>query len=226
MRNVFQKIMISGIIVVISSILNIAAAQVDTLAVARPDTTVQQKTKETQQKKSKKRKDEFILYAGVNLNQFYIGSSQYESPAALGYHLGGAYKRGKFFYWQVGARYNNPVYSLKDVTTGQEESDFLILREIDIPITGGINFLSFVNRIVALRVFVSLDPSFILGIRKNDFAFTKDDLNTFIFNGQAGAGINVAFLVIEAGYNYGFQDQFKDFGSKTGQIFVNLGFRF
>ena len=225
MKKITKRSLFAILIIIVVSFCKFSFAQTDTAKVVQPDTTIQQKEKE-KQKKDKKRKDEFILYAGVNMNQFYIASEKYESPIAVGYHLGGAYKRGKFLYWQVGARYNNPVYTLKDVTTGQEVSDFLILREIDVPITGGINFLSFVNRILALRVFVSLDPAFVLGVKKNDFGFTKDDLNTFVFYGQAGAGISVAFLVIEAGYNYGFQDQFKDFGSKPGQIFVNLGFRF
>jgi hypothetical protein len=44
--------------------------------------------------------------------------------------------------------------------------------------------------------------------------------------GQGGIGINVAFVLLEAGYNYGFQDLHKDHKSKPGQVFVNLGFRF
>ena len=86
--------------------------------------------------------------------------------------------------------------------------------------------MSFVNRIVALRLYISAVPSFALGVGDNDFGFTKDDINTFIFYGQGGIGVSVAFIVLDVGYNYGFQDQFKDFDSSPGQVFVNLGFRF
>ena len=39
------------------------------------------------------------------------------SSTNLGYHLGFNYKRGKFFYWQVGARFNNAVYKLEELGT-------------------------------------------------------------------------------------------------------------
>jgi hypothetical protein len=107
-----------------------------------------------------------------------------------------------------------------------DSTDNLGIRSIDIPVTGGINFLSALNRIVALRVFVSAVPGFALGVGDNDLGFTKDDIETFCMYAQGGIGVNVAFLVIEAGYNYGLTNVFTNADSKPGQIFVNLGFRF
>jgi len=54
-----------------------------------------------------------------------------------------------------------------------------------------------------------------------------DHINAFNLYGQAGVGVDVAFLFVEAGYNYGFIDLFKnDVKSNPNQIFINLGFRF
>ncbi len=101
------------------------------------------------------------------------------------------------------------------------------VRQIDVPITGGINFLSITSRIVGIRVYVSAVPSFALGVGSNDLGITKDDLNSFILYGQGGVGIDVAFIFVEAGFNYGFTNLFKtDFQSNPYQLFVNLGFRF
>ena len=101
------------------------------------------------------------------------------------------------------------------------------VRNIDIPITGGINFLSVTSRIVGLRVYVSAIPSFALGVGNNDHGVTKDDLNSFMLYGQAGIGLDVAFLFLEAGFNYGFTNLLKnDFQSNPYQLFLNLGFRF
>ena len=101
------------------------------------------------------------------------------------------------------------------------------VRQIDVPITGGINFLSVTSRIVGIRVYVSAVPSFALGVGSNDLGITKDDLNSFILYGQGGVGIDVAFIFVEAGFNYGFTNLFKnDFQSNPYQLFVNLGFRF
>jgi hypothetical protein len=192
-------------------------AQVDTVQAAIPDTVVQQKTKKEQ--KTGKRKDEFIPYAGVNFNHI----SDLETDMGIGYHLGFNYKRGKFFYWQVGARFNNAVYRLSDAN---DSTDNVGIRSIDIPITGGINFLSFTNRVLALRLFVSAVPGFAVGVGENDLGFTKDAIESFCLYGQGGIGVNVAFLVLEAGYNYGLTNVFTTTDSKPGQVFVNLGFRF
>jgi hypothetical protein len=228
MKTNLLKVLSLCLIFIVGSIFNGIKAQVDTTKVAQPDTTVQEKGKE-EKKSDKKRKDEFIFYGGVNFNKLSVSESQYESNMKAGYHIGFDYKRGKFFYWQVGLRYNNAIYELKDVSespVSSEPADFAI-RALDIPITGGINFLSAINRIVALRIFISAVPSFNLGMGDNDLGFTKDDLNTFIMYGQGGIGINVAFIVLEAGYNYGFQDMLtNDRQSNPGQVFVNLGFRF
>jgi len=101
------------------------------------------------------------------------------------------------------------------------------VRNIDVPITFGINFLTFVNRIVGLRVYVSAVPSFTLGVGDNKLGISMDHINAFNLYGQAGVGVDVAFLFVEAGYNYGFIDLFKnDVKSNPNQIFINLGFRF
>jgi hypothetical protein len=198
--------------------------QVDTTAVSQPDTTAQVKGKEdkTEDKKDdKKRRDEFIPYVGVNFNQI----PDLETDMGIGYHFGFNYKRGKFFYWQVGAQFNNAGYSLTE-ESGFDTTGNIGVRNINIPITGGINFLSFTNRILALRIFVSAVPGYVVGVGENDFDISKDYLESFILYGQGGIGVNVAFLVIEAGYNYGFTNVFTSTDSRPGQIFVNLGFRF
>jgi hypothetical protein len=205
---------------------NVALPQTDSLKVAQPDTTIQEKGKK-ENKDDKKRKDEFIPYVGVNFNSLNVSSDEiYESSIGVGYHIGFDYKRGKFFYWQVGARFNGARYNLKTIES--DSADFIgaPVYDIDIPITGGINFLSALNRVVALRIFISAVPAINLGVGENDLGITKDDINSFVLYGQAGLGVNVAFLVIEAGYNFGFQDMLKEYESKPGQVFINLGFRF
>ena len=226
--NILRSLAIS-LVVLATAFFNTLIAQVDTTQVAAPDTTIQEKGKE-EKKDDRKRKDEFIAYAGVNFNLLSVSSEVYESATMVGYHLGGAYKRGKFFYWQVGARFNNAVYNIRDLAipsdSANSEDHVFAVRGIDIPITGGINFLSALNRIFALRLFVSADPAINFGVGDNDLGITKDDINSFIIYGQAGLGFNVAFFLLEAGYNYGFQDLHKDHESKPGQVFINLGFRF
>lgn len=183
------------------------------------------------EKKEKKRKDEFKVYVGANFSQLNLVNDRYYSNMGVGWDLGFAYKRGKFFYWEIGARYNNPVYTIKDNEVPVDSSSIFDgafgVRQIDVPITGGINFLSVTSRIVGLRVFLSAVPSFGLGVGSNDLGITKDNLNSFIFYGQGGVGVDIAFFYIEGSVNYGFTNLFKaDFQSNPINLVVNLGFRF
>ncbi len=102
------------------------------------------------------------------------------------------------------------------------------MKRIDIPVSFGINFLfSVTSRIVGLRVFVSAIPSFAIDVGDNDLDFSMDNVNAFNFFGQAGAGVDVVFIFIEAGFNYGFNDLFQDYStSNPSQPNINLGFRF
>jgi Outer membrane protein beta-barrel domain len=210
-------------------ISNVAMAQVDTtIKPILVDTmkAVQTDTSATALKDQKKKKDKFLIYAGVNFSNLDIGSSQVEANSGLGYHLGFAYKSGSFFYWQVGARYNSAVYNFVRTSTNTDTSK-LTVGAFDVPLTAGINFLSFADRLVALRVFVSAVPSFTTGVGENNLNITKDNVNSFILYGQAGIGVDIAFLMIETGYNYGFQNLLKDYSnSNPGQFYVSLGFRF
>ncbi len=208
-------------------------AQTDSLRVnpQTQNTVAEQPVSKKKQKRDRKRRDEFKLHAGLSLNQMSISSDVYKSEINLGYQFGASYKRGRFFYWELGARYNNPVYDLVDATIPADFSDKMDgsfgIRNIDVPISFGINILSITSRIVGLRVFVSAVPTFALGVGSNDLGITKDNINSFVMFGQGGVGVDVAFLYLEAGLNYGFTDVFtEDIQSKPYQVFLNLGFRF
>jgi len=221
MKPILKSGLSIGLMVLVASFYNVAIAQPDSTVVVQPDSTMQKNT-EDEKKNDNGRNDEFIVYTGVNINQLTLSSSNYESSSALGYHLGVNYKRGQFFYWQAGARFNNSVYELNNHT---DTSSFAV-SSIDIPLTGGINILSATDRILGVRIFVSAVPSFVIGVEDNDLDIQKDDINSFILYGQIGFGVNVAFLVIETGYNYGLQDLLTVAKSNPGQVFFNLGFRF
>jgi len=182
---------------------------------------------EPDKKKDKKgKKNEIILYTGVNFTKLGT-SSAYESEAATSYQLGAYYKQGRMFYWQAGARFAGAKIGYKPADSPEgTEFESIPLTELDIPLTLGINFTSFMNRVLSVRLFASAVPSFTLKVGDNPFGFTKDDVNSFVLYGQGGLGVNVAFLVIEGGYNYGFNELIEsNTDSKPGQLFINLGFR-
>lgn len=211
------------LILVFIFISNVFFAQTDSTQV------VQNEIKTIEKQQTKKRKDELKVFGGVNFNILSMDTKLLKPAMAVGWDLGASYKRGKFFYWQIGATYNNAVYNLMDTTLiqGSLLDGVFSVRSIGIPVTVGVNFLNFVSRIAGVRVFVSAVPEFALGVGGNKLGISMDHINTFNLYGQAGVGVDVAFIFVEAAYNYGFDDLFKDdIKSNPNQIFINLGFRF
>ena len=207
-------------------ISNSSIAQTDSLQIVNQSSKKIQEP-EKKEKKDRKRKDEFKVFAGVSLNQLSVESDTYESQLSPGFLLGASYKRGRFFYWEIGARYNNAVFNLTPIDSSSYSDGLFSIRNFDVPLTVGINILSITSRIVGLRVFVSAVPTFAIGIGDNDIGITKDNLNSFNLYGQGGVGVDIAFLYIETGLNYGFSDLFtNEIKSNPYQVFLNLGFRF
>lgn len=226
----FQKMMVACIVILLISAFNVAIAQtetttapVDTVEVVKSD-TVQVAEIEPKEKKTK-RKDEFIIYGGANIGSLQVSANEYDSSAKVGYNLGFAYRRGQFFYWQLGAEYSNALYEFQNLS-GTSDLESFSVSSIDVPFTVGINILSVTNRILGLRTFIGLVPSYNIGVSDDSNNVDKDGINSFMFSGQVGVGVNVFFFILDVGYNYGFNDIFPDVESRPGQAFVNLGFRF
>lgn len=199
-----------------------ASAQNDTTVSVKPDTTITPK----KSKEKYQRKDAYIFYGGINFNELKVSSSTYESISEAGWHLGFMYKRESFFYWQIGARLNNAKYNLHEFNSTDTTSGTFSVADLDIPVTGGINILPVTKRVVNVHVFVSAVPVFELKVGDNSLGIAKDKTNTFRFYGQAGVGVDVFFLVLEGGFNFGFNDLLKNAESKPNQAFISLGFRF
>jgi len=199
----------------------------DTSAVVASTVVASSVEEPQKEKKESKRKDSFKIYGGGTVNDLNVTSDMYESSQQGGYMLGLSYKRGKFFYYEFGARYNHYGYLLRELSNpGNGRSDFSV-GVLDIPLNLGLNLTSFVDRIVGVRIFAGVVPAFRLSVGDNDLGISKENTNSFNFHGQAGLGVDILFLFIEAGFNYGFSDLLmNDIQSNPAQVFINLGFRF
>lgn len=196
-------------------------------ASAQNDSTISEKQDTTKNNKQKYHRDDaFVVYGGINWNDLKGSSDVYEYVSGPGWHLGISYKKESFFYWQVGARLNHAKYSLNEYNSVDTLRDAFSVTDLDIPVTVGINLLPITKRVLNVHVFVSAVPVFQLNVSDNTLGITKDETNSFKFYGQAGAGLDILFLVLDAGVNLGFTDLLKDAESKPNQFFVSLGFRF
>ena len=100
------------------------------------------------------------------------------------------------------------------------------IRQLEVPITLGINALSLTRRAFGVRIFGGVVPGYILGIEENPFDLVTDDFNRFQLSGRVGVGVDVLFLFIEGSYQYGFTELLEDQKSNLSQLDMKLGFRF
>lgn len=197
-------------------------AQTDSIpadVVVVQDTVIENNSK----KKQHKRVSDFKIYGGASTSKILLSNSSYNSAYAAGYLLGFSYKRGRFAYWEIGINYNNSVVSLEEVNVLEENMQ---IRQLEVPLSVGINLLSLTRRVLGVRLFGGVVPGYIVGIGDNPFNLGDSDFNRFQVAGRVGAGVDVFFLFIEVGYQYGFIDLLKDQGSDLSQLDLHLGFRF
>jgi hypothetical protein len=182
---------------------------------------------DNQKKKERKARSSFKISAGINFNGINLDTeSAITSDLTFGYNLGLSYKRGRFFYYEVGARLNSRPYDFSNAFDPSDTFSFKTTA-IDAPLSLGLNLTSFADRLVGVRVFVSGVPSFTMSKSvENIDDLTEDNLEDFIFYGQLGVGVDIAFFFIELGFNYGFDDVVNTKNSNPNQGYLNLGFRF
>ncbi len=199
-----------------------AYAQTDSIPnknLAVKDTIVEKSSK----KKQHKRVSDFKIYGGISANKILLSDSSYESAYATGYLLGFSYRQGRFGYWEIGVNYNKSVVILE----GENIFDYNFkIGQLEVPLSVGINLLSVTRRVLGIRLFGGVVPGYITGVKDNPFNLVDDDFNRFQFSGRVGLGVDILFLFVEFGYQYGFIDVLKDQDSNLSQVDFRLGFRF
>lgn len=232
MNRTMRFLLFAGLVLILPAFAigqtdTLATPPVDTLATSPADTIPAEAAAATEpkEKKEKKKRDHFKPHIGVNFNSLSMSGDRYTSNSNIGFLLGFSYQRGRFFYWEVGADYSSPSFELVDAQAPDTDGSFS-LGSIDVPLSAGINILSVTDRLLGLRVFVGVTPSFIINVGSNDLGLTSDDFNSFLAYGHGGIGVDIAFIYLEGIYKFGFGDALKDVGSSPSQVQVILGFRF
>ena len=78
-----------------------------------------------------------------------------------------------------------------------------------------------------LRFFAGVSANIITDINFAGSSFKKEVFNSAIWAADIGAGLDVLFLFLDVGYEFGLSNVFTDdsVNSKNNVFYVNLGFR-
>lgn len=172
-----------------------------------------------------------IPKVGVNFSGVDGNIADFRAEARVGWNAGLDFRLGEgrlFLY--PGIQFNN--YTARLIQDVSIDPDDLLLREettiqaLKAPLNLGLR-LNRENGLINLFVRGGVTPTYVLGLReKNGIPFTKDDLNAFTWGANAGLGIDLLFLTIDANYEWGLNDYFSNTTGRNDVFTVSAGIRF
>ena len=165
---------------------------------------------------------------GVNSSRLNTDEGNWSNEARIGYQSGGSWLLGNKLYVEPGIYWT----TMSSDMVHKDEINFNFnnkIKMIRIPVFGGYHILgdaseSFFN----LRVFGGPSVAFVTSIEESA-GLKKDDFNNTLWGVNAGVGVNVWWLFLDMGYEWGLNDVYShsELGSsKSTAFWANLGVRF
>ena len=167
---------------------------------------------------------------GVNFSGVDAKLQDITAEARVGWNAGLDLRVGNgFIFLNPGAHYYSYTARLiKDVEKPNDVKleDETTIQNLKVPVNLGLR-LTGDNGLIGLHVRGGVVPTMVLGVtEKQDFAFNKDDLNTFTLGANVGAGIDFLVFTLDASYEMGLNDFFKDAEGRNNMLTVSLGLKF
>lgn len=164
---------------------------------------------------------EIVPQIGLTLSD-YSGDDVSASTAA-GFSAGGKLRFGRTFYVDGGFFWSWAGANIQGVAG---VANNFYIGSVQIPVTIGYRIGL---KVVAIRIFAGVLPGFVTNVNDTDLGIVKDDLNSVLWSGKFGAGIDILFLAVDIAYQPGFTDIFKDPNDpkiKQNSWIIEAGFRF
>ncbi len=164
---------------------------------------------------------------GINMSKLSDEPEGFSQSARVGYQFGGSVKIGKKLYLEPGILWTR--LGSKVVHADSSNLDYKTdINALRVPVFIGYQIIGGdEENLFGLRVFGGPAMSWVTKIKSNDNDLNKDDFSNIIWGADAGVGINVWLLFLDAGYEWGFTKVFKDdpLKVKNNAWWFNLGIR-
>ena len=164
---------------------------------------------------------------GLNTSVLSTDETKWTNESRVGFQTGGSWLLGNKLYFEPGIYWA----TISSDLVHKEDASINFLNKISmvrIPVFAGYHLVgdaseSFFN----LRVFGGPSASFITKVETHDLL--KDDFSKVLWGVDVGVGINVWWLFLDIGYEWGLNNVYShdDHGSaKAKALWTNLGVRF
>ena len=160
---------------------------------------------------------------GINVSAIEADLENIRTSARSGWNAGFDVVIGKPLFISPGLHYYNYSADLQERI--DDIDDFRLegkttIRSIKAPFNVGLRLLS-------LHAKAGIVPTYVFGVNEQaDFAFDVNDLNRLTWGFNLGAGVDILFLTLEANYEIGMSDYFKDVEGGNNVLTVSAGIKF
>ncbi len=168
---------------------------------------------------------------GVNASglSYELQNINTETEARVGFNAGVDFRIGEgFLQLHPGAHYYSFTADL--MRTDNQDINFeeqTTIQQLKLPLNIGLN-LTGDGGLLGLYIKGGITPSILLSVTERDnFDISADDINTFILGSNVGVGVDLfSFLTVEANYEIGMTDFFKDAGGRNNVFTLSAGLVF
>jgi hypothetical protein len=167
---------------------------------------------------------------GLNVSALDTKIQDIRAEARVGWNAGVDFRiGGGIFYLNPGVHYNNFTARLiKDVEFPDDIAfkDETTIQSVRLPLNLGLR-LTGDNGLLGVHVKGGVTPAYVIGVsEKPEFSFDIDRLNRFTLGANVGAGVDVLIFTIDANYEIGLSDFFKDSDGRNNMLTLSVGLKF
>lgn len=162
---------------------------------------------------------------GMNFTSLSNDPLSYEATGRLGWQIGGTIAVGDKFYFEPGIFWEKNNWNLQNIDPQIPEFKNDI-SAIKIPIFVGINLIGDADD-SNFHIMGGPTMRLVTDVNPGTTGKTKEDFSDFIFDMNIGAGISMGKIFIDAGYEWGLTNIYKDETNdiRSRGFWLNAGFR-
>ena len=168
---------------------------------------------------------------GVNISALDANIRDIQTEARAGWNVGLDTRIGEgVVFLNPGLHYYNYTAKLiKDINNPQDFENLeneTKIQSVKLPVNIGIN-LTGDGGMLGIHALGGISTNYMINVKeKSDVDFNIDDLNRFTWGANIGVGVDVLFLTVNATYEIGLSEYFKDASGKNNMFTLSAGVKF
>ena len=167
---------------------------------------------------------------GVNVSALDTKLGDITTEARAGWNAGLDLQMGSgLFTFNPGIHYYSfTARQFQDIDTGTdiEFKDETTIQSIRVPLNIGLN-LTGTGGLLGIRAQGGIVPAYVMNIKERpNFDMDIEDLNRFTMGANVGVALDILFFTVEANYEIGLSDFFKDVEGKNNILTLGVGVKF